>query len=174
MDQYSHLQDLDLADDSPVDHNLDTIDVLIGSDHYWDVVTGGIIRGIDGPVAISSNLGWLLLGPSESIGDRTISNLIVEGREIDDGPAQDDTELEDRLRQFWDTEAIGIFEEIKKPLPQPFVTLKFDWTQGRYQVNLLWKADYRPLNNGYETCKARLNPWCEENGPRDHKVAYCF
>ena len=113
VDQYSHLQDLDLADDSPVDHNLDTIDVLIGSDHYWDVFTGGIIRGINGPVAISSNLGWLLLGPSESTGDRTISNLVVEGREIDDRSAQDDTELEDRLHQFWDTEAIGIFEYIK-------------------------------------------------------------
>ena len=35
MDHYPHLQDLELADDSPVDHNLDTIDVLIGSDHYY-------------------------------------------------------------------------------------------------------------------------------------------
>ena len=36
VDQYSHLQDLDLANNSPVDHSLDTTDVLIGSDHYWD------------------------------------------------------------------------------------------------------------------------------------------
>ena len=35
--------------------------------------------------------------------------------------------------------------------------LKFDWTQGRYRVNLPWKADYRPQNNGYRTCVARLN-----------------
>ena len=35
VDQYPHLQDLELADDSPVVHNSDTIDILIGSDHYY-------------------------------------------------------------------------------------------------------------------------------------------
>lgn len=47
VDQYPHLQDLELADDSPVDHNSDTIDVLIGSDHYcyWRYH-----KRIDGPV----------------------------------------------------------------------------------------------------------------------------
>ena len=80
VDQYPHLQDLDLANDNPMVHNLNTIDVLVGSAHYWDVVMGGIIRGIDGSVAISSNLRWLLSGPSQSIeGDRTVYNLVVEG-----------------------------------------------------------------------------------------------
>ena len=111
VDQYPHLQDLKLADDCPVDHNSDTIDVLIGSDHDWDVVTGGIIRGIDGPVAISSNLGWLLLGPSQSMeGGYTVSNLVVEGREVDNGPIQDDATLIRDLCRFWETEAIGIAE----------------------------------------------------------------
>ena len=111
MDQYPHLQDLELADDCPVDHNSDTIDVLIGSDHYWDVVTGGIIRGIDGSVAISTNLGWLLSGPSESMeGGYTVSNLVVEGREVDNGPTQDDAILIRDLCRFWETEAIGIAE----------------------------------------------------------------
>ena len=69
----------------------DTIDI---PDHYWDVVTGGIIRGIDGPVAISSNLGWLLSGPSESMeGGYTVSNVVVEGREVDNGSTQDDAIL---------------------------------------------------------------------------------
>ena len=51
MDQYPHLQDIELADVCPVDHTSDPIDVLIGLDHYWDIVTGGIIRGVDGPVS---------------------------------------------------------------------------------------------------------------------------
>ena len=45
VDQYPHLQDLELADDCPVDRNSDTIDVLIRLDHYWDVVTGGSVGG---------------------------------------------------------------------------------------------------------------------------------
>ena len=87
-----------------MDHNLDTIDVLIGSDHYWDIVTEGITKGTDGPVAISSN--WVLSRPSESMeGGYTVSNL---GREVDNGSTQDDAILIQDLCRFWETEAIGI------------------------------------------------------------------
>ena len=94
INQYPHLQDLELADDSPVDHNLDTIDILIRSNDYWDVVTRGIVRRIHGPVAISINLRWLLSGPSESMeGGYTVSNLVVEGREAHNGSTQGDAIL---------------------------------------------------------------------------------
>jgi len=38
----------------------DAIDVLIGSDHYRDIVTGDIIRG-KGPIEVHSKLGWLYI-----------------------------------------------------------------------------------------------------------------
>ena len=36
--------------------------MLIGVDHYWDIVEDDIIRG-NGPTAMSYKLGYLLSGP---------------------------------------------------------------------------------------------------------------
>ena len=41
-----------------------TIDVLIGADFYWAIVSGNLKRNSrTGLVAISSSLGWLIIGP---------------------------------------------------------------------------------------------------------------
>ena len=53
---YDHLANLDLADSSKVGEELQ-IDVLIGSDHYWQLVTGQIIQGDSGPTVIHTHLG---------------------------------------------------------------------------------------------------------------------
>lgn len=42
------------------------VDILIGSDHYWTVVTGEVVRGETGPIAIGTHLGWVLSGPTSS------------------------------------------------------------------------------------------------------------
>ena len=42
IEQYPYLQDLELADVSGDDHISDSVDMLIGSDYYWDVVIGEI------------------------------------------------------------------------------------------------------------------------------------
>jgi len=148
------LQELDLADASTSEHSSGNIDMLIGSDYYWDIVIGDLKRSGNGPVAVNSKFGWLLSGPVKYQGNRVghvVSNLVMEGSKtvesVMENIISDDSELNDRLRLFWDTEAIGIAEEIKISVSQPFVNLKFDWTQGQYHVNLLWKADYRPLNS---------------------------
>ena len=40
------------------------IDLLIGSDKYYDIVYGDIFRGVGyGPVAIASKFGYLIQGP---------------------------------------------------------------------------------------------------------------
>ena len=56
-----HLEWSELADDQSDPRG--SIDLLIGSDHYWDIVTGDTRRGTNGPTAVSSSLGWLLSGP---------------------------------------------------------------------------------------------------------------
>ena len=58
-----HISGLDLANDS-LDETRE-IDVLIGSDFYWEFVTGEVVRGIEGPVAINTMLGWMLSGPTD-------------------------------------------------------------------------------------------------------------
>ena len=62
---YAHLVSLDLAGFDERESN-NSIDVLVGADHYWDLVTGDIVKGEEGPTAINSKLGWLLSGPAES------------------------------------------------------------------------------------------------------------
>ena len=60
-----HLATLDLADYSEGETSWE-VDMLIGSDYYWDIVTGGVSRGSHGPVAIHTKLGWVLSGPLPS------------------------------------------------------------------------------------------------------------
>ena len=165
VDRYPHLQDLDLADVSPCEHSSD-VDMLIGSDYYWDVIIGDLKRSNNGPVAVSSKFGWLLSGPVKSKGrndNYTVANVVVEGlRKVELICKQDtdknDSELDKDLCLFWETEAIGITDEnIGMPLQWYFVDMTFDWTQRRYQVSLPWKIDDKPQNNGYEICITRLN-----------------
>ena len=63
---YSHLAHLNLADISQ-DDTLE-VDMLICSDFYWQFVTGKMIRGHSGPVAVETTLEWILSGPTEMTG----------------------------------------------------------------------------------------------------------
>ena len=62
---FDHLAGLDLADYSDGNESLE-IDILIGSDQYWELVTGETRHGDSGPVAICTKLGWVLSGPTAS------------------------------------------------------------------------------------------------------------
>ena len=71
MQSFEHLTGTQLADD--LDNPRETIDILIGSDFYWDIVTGDVRIGTRGPIAISNKLGWLLSGSIES---SSVTNLV--------------------------------------------------------------------------------------------------
>ena len=45
--------------------NYDNIDVLIGSDYYWDIITGEVALGYDKLVAVSSKFAWLGSRPTK-------------------------------------------------------------------------------------------------------------
>ena len=71
---YKHLSGLELADPGVDGSDLET-DLLIGSDHYWKVVTGRVVRGNNGPMAIETRLGWVLSGPAEELWEDTVINF---------------------------------------------------------------------------------------------------
>ena len=153
---YPHLDGLELADE-PFDSE-GSIDMLIGSDYYWDFVTGETRRGDEGPIAVNSKLGWLLSGPVNGTVERsyvTHSNLIIEGHDALFARNEDDA-LTNTLRNFWETEAIGI-----KDFPQQErkETFKIDvaWKGNRYEVKLPWKEDcLSPPSDNYQLCASRL------------------
>ena len=72
--EHPHLSHLDFADDN-VDETPREIDMLIGSDSYWNIVMGEILRGSGGPIAVNTSLGWVLSGPVE-LADLTSVNLL--------------------------------------------------------------------------------------------------
>ena len=52
---YSHLARLELADSGDIGSNLE-IGIFIGSDYYWNLVTGRVVKGDSGPTAIELGL----------------------------------------------------------------------------------------------------------------------
>ena len=60
--KYPHLANLHLADWAEEGSRLG-IDILVGSDYYWDFITGAISKAASGPTAIHTKLGWVLSGP---------------------------------------------------------------------------------------------------------------
>ena len=58
-----HLTPLNLADFDDGGAEM-PVDILIGSDHYWTVVTGEVVHGETGPIAIGTHLRWMLSGPT--------------------------------------------------------------------------------------------------------------
>ena len=54
------LASLDLASDLSYDDK--SMDILIGSDLYWDFVSGNVVRSEAGLVAIESKFGWIISG----------------------------------------------------------------------------------------------------------------
>ncbi|XP_065893454.1 uncharacterized protein [Dysidea avara] len=61
------------------------------------------------------------------------------------------------LRRFWELESLGITEESNTidSLAFPQDT-KFDWTLGRYMVDLPWRHGCWPQSNGFSQCLERL------------------
>ena len=50
------------------------VDVLIGSDYYWELVAGSVCRSAAGPTAIHTKLGWVL---SASNNSQCLANLVT-------------------------------------------------------------------------------------------------
>ena len=158
--KYPHLIDLDLADCSVIDQ--DSIDILIGSDYYWDIVTGESIRGEFGPTAINSKFGWLLSGPTEEQYVHEVSevvlNLIISGNPLLNKVNEAD-EITNMLKMFWETESIGITDDIESANHLSLKAkrnkeISFD---GRHcEVALPWKEDCLPFTNNYRMCETRL------------------
>ena len=78
LGNHSRISNLELADHCGFTGQ-NQIDILVGSDLYWSLITGEIICTDKGLVAVCSKLGWLLSGPVESCipSELTHTNLVV-------------------------------------------------------------------------------------------------
>ncbi|XP_014673356.1 PREDICTED: uncharacterized protein LOC106813672 [Priapulus caudatus] len=127
-----------------------SVDILIGMDHYWDLVKDGMKRLPEGPVLLETLFGWVLSGRKAGGGVQLEPlSLLCVGND-----------LEPALRNFWELESISIFEG-EKGLPDRVLetfneTITF--VDGRYEVALPWKepASLPKLLNNERQAEARL------------------
>ena len=153
--KYAHLAELELADDY-TNPESGGIDVLIGSNYYWSVVTGEMVSGVSGPVAVNSVFGWLLSGPvNSSNNDVHHTHIIIT--DTTDGSLRDipDDLLSRTLKQFWDSESIGIRDDtVSKPSDSFLPEIIFDGT--RYEVQLPWRDERYDIPDHFHLCTERL------------------
>ena len=157
--QYTHIKNIPtslLADFSTASQTLE-IDVLIGSDYYWQFITGPTARGEGnvGPLAILSRLGYVLTGPvdvpsEESSGSSTnyVSThvLCCESKR---------PPLHSELKRFWDYETLGIKDD-EPPVYEKFLEI-MSKVDGRYEISLPFKEDHPVIPDNYSLCKQRLD-----------------
>jgi len=156
ISQYSYLCGIQLADSSSSARS--TIDVLIGSDFYWQLVGSEIRQGKQGPVAINSKLGWLLSGPlnSAEFTNITSCNLILAHEDVSHSP-NDNDQLYAMLKQFWELETIGIVDNMgtSSQADDKFLS-DIVFTEGRYHVSLPWKEGHSSVPDHFILSLNRL------------------
>ena len=159
-ERYYHLSQLNLADPPNSETQLE-VDVLIGSDYYWELATGEVLRGErGGPVAINTKLGWVLSGPAPDIESHQASVSLVAAHPITTHTLRVNSQhcstekLDDQLRAFWELESLGIHLPDKSTYDDFAENVCFK--EGRYKVSLPWKEEHDPLPDNYQLSSRRL------------------
>ena len=152
-DKYDHLAQLELADYSDGASEME-VDVLIGSDYYWEFATGRMSRGQSGPVAIHTRLGWTLSGPVPSTEMEQSSVSLITTHTLRVDSTQLTNALDNTLQSFWELESLGIkdselsvFEKFKQNIV---------FNGSRYEVSLPWKDQHPLLPDNYQLSLKRL------------------
>ena len=151
---YDHLAGLELADKSN-DAQLLRVDILIGSDHYWDLITGGLRRGTEGPTAVQTTLGWILSGPVSSTDHTDVSHQLLTGSLLNDSKELESRALEETMRSFWELESFGIPATDQSLYDEFCNSVKFQ--DGRYEVRLPWKTPRHDPPDNFNLSLQRLN-----------------
>ena len=132
----THLRHLDLHAATTQDDETVKPDIVIGSDWYWEFLTGSIVKGH--PTGVETIFGWTVHGttsPVCSSNSRFTSSLLAIG----------DSE------QLWNLEVLGIADEPNQSLDFSDPVL----VDGKYEVRLPFKNNRRPKPN-FEKAEARL------------------
>ena len=164
IDEYPHLQGLQLADDNLHSNDTDSdIDILIGSDYYYHIITGEIQRGDVGPCAVNSEFGWLICGSGKAKipgRDETVANFVAERNDVLSHNLifkNEHEDLNEVLSKFWTTDSIGITDDVDVVKGEFLKDVRYKEDESRYEVSLPWKEGCQIGSNGYSQCVKRLD-----------------
>ena len=150
VESFPHLRELDLADTG----GEADINVLVGVDIYWELVTGRVVHGQSGPTAIETSFGWVLSGPAD-VGMESVVYLSTHTLHTFTHSLTAGTNLDTQLMKFWDLETLGI--QRNEPYVYEEFTEMITFKDGRYEVHLPWKEPRPPLEDHYQLSLDRLN-----------------
>ena len=93
------------------------MDLIVGSDYYWDLVTGKVKTGKPGePVAVETVFGWILNGPVVNKSVDSSTNLSISESHVlflNSAVLHNFNNLDNKLSNFWDLETRGISPDKK-------------------------------------------------------------
>lgn len=126
------------------------ISLLVGADHYWQVVEDNIVLG-NGPTAMKSKIGYLLSDPLQEQVQIARENYVLNI--MTSLPYQDD------LDRFWKLESLGIKgDEECTDMKSNIVDYQrhgITFAEGKYTARLPWKQQHEPLPTNYAIAKRR-------------------
>ncbi|XP_043203715.1 uncharacterized protein LOC122371441 [Amphibalanus amphitrite] len=168
LNDYPHLKHLTLAD-CPSRWQSGDIDILIGMDHYQDVVNGQVKTGERGPMAWETIFGWVLGGRAAADGTAANGQVLF----LHTGTLREDIE------QLWALETIGIepptfpskvseTQADKNKAVEHFERTCTRDADGRYQVRWPAKTDFDELPTNKDVAHRRLER-CETSLDRSGK-----
>ena len=151
---YPHLRNLPLADFATGQEDL-SVDILLGSDHYWSVVLGHTVRGERGPTALLTRFGYVLSGPVDVVCQRTNVNQVSSSHvmKVSHAPCEDEV-LRSDLKRFWDYETLGIKQD--EPSVYDKFTEEITTKDDRYEVSLPFKENHEIIPDNFSVSEQRL------------------
>ena len=163
---FDYLKELELANSE----SKNDIDLLIGSDSYWLLVTGNVKFGNPGEsMGVETKFGWVLNGllKGEDVNGPSNINFVSEVSShilfINSDQKSESLGLENKLDCFWDLESIGILDN-KKHSQEHFIESIYLNEKTRNETKLLFKENHALLHDHFDLC--RRSSWQIEARPR--------
>ena len=129
----------------------------MGSDQYWNLITGAVRQGDSGPNAMGTKVGWVLPGPiTDPVNEKTSANLVnTHVLKFATQPLTPDaTDMTQEFRRFWELESLGVFPNDKSVYEKFTQSIKLK--DKRYKVELPWKESHPVLPDNYQLSEKRL------------------
>lgn len=155
QEQYHHLDGLHLADVNTSDEELE-VDLLVGSDQFWNLVTGAVRRGDSGPNAMNTKVGWVLSGPVNNTPSKSSVNLVNTHvlKCATQLVSSEHQNLTQELRRFWELESLGIHPSDESVYER--FTQSINLKNNRYEVELPWRETHPILPDNHRLSERRL------------------
>ncbi|XP_063365335.1 uncharacterized protein LOC134653901 [Cydia amplana] len=126
------------------------IDILIGSEIFWDLLDGEKIRLPTGPYLINSKFGWLVSGPNNTRNLRINNQVHCYFTQT----------IDSQLRKFWEIEDIPQVDSILTADEQKCEDIFINTTKreedGRFSVRMPLRESADTLGDSYTLAKNRF------------------